>query len=251
MALSDYQLRNSTEYGGSQGETTVTYKYRPPESTWYSFIPAYNATKTDPEIGTVYFASWSKRNEEEDDDFVFLDLVYTDNPARSGFINKEDNDDVYLPKPSTFEKPLESATGYLTKWNHELYVISTSATGGTPVWWAGATDKSDADGSTYMWSSDNPGDNWVKLEDKTKPGIESWLAPAFAVEYQFWNATKSSVEAILKTVGTQVTPGETFGYTGDWLVTGVSIDEDGTRYKGVVEYTHADDWDTDLYPVGS
>ena len=57
MALSDYALRNNPTYGGTSDEETVTYHYRVPSAAGWktSFVPAYKATATDAELGTVYF----------------------------------------------------------------------------------------------------------------------------------------------------------------------------------------------------
>lgn len=246
MPLADYQLPNSTEHGGSSGEDTVTYKYRVPEATWHSYIPNYNATKNDGDLGTVYFKSYTKRPDENDHYYLYLDLSYSTQSASSAGEPKEDNDDLYLPVSSTFEKPLESHANYLTKWNYDLYQKTTSSDA-VPAWAATATDRSDATGEQWLWAKESPGDDWKLEQVKTKPGIEAWLAPAFAVRYQFWHATKSSVTAVLQTMATLQVPGETFGYSGEWLVTGVQIDEDGRRYRGTIEYTFADDWDADLY----
>jgi len=247
MALSDYQRRNATEYGGTATEETVTYKYRVPVSAWYStYVPAYNSSINDTHLGTVYFQSFSKSQDAEDDDYILLDLVYSTSAATSTIQNKTDNDDVWLPVPSTFEKPLETHASYKTKWNYDLYQRKDK-NDSTPAWQGTATDQSDADGDQWLWAKESPGDNWKKQTDKTKPGVEAYLAPAFAVQYHFWHATYSTVEAVLKTVGSLQTPAETFSYTGEWLVTSVQIQEDGRRYRGVVEYTFASNWDDDLY----
>jgi len=246
MALSDYQLRNALSYGGSSGEETVTYNYRVPVADWKTFIPAFGASLVDSFLGTVYFQNYTRPSIAEDDAYVLLSLTYADNLGRSAIVNKEDNANVWLPVPSTFEKPLEQAVAYKTKWNYDLYQLKSSSLA-TPAWQGTATDISDGTGEVWLWGKDSPGDDWKLQEVKTKPGIEAWVAPAFASQYHFWNATYAVVVAVLEAVATRVTPAQTFGYPGEWLVTAVTINEDGNRYKGTVEFTNATVWDHELY----
>jgi len=245
MALPS-QLRDSPEYGGSRGGETVTYKYRHTKAAWKGDLPEYNATRMDGNLGTVYFQSWVVRPDENEDDYIYLDLTYSDSPDYIGRQGKEDNDDLYLPSSTTFEKPLEKSPNYLMCWNYNLYG-NEEYEKDVPGWASSAKTEVDADGSHYKWAKESPGDGWLLLKARTKPGIENFLAPTVSVRYMFWHATKAIVEAKLQTVAKLKTPGETFGYSGDWLVTGVQIDEDGNRYRGTVEYLFAEPADPDLY----
>lgn len=246
MALSDYALRNETSYTGESGNRRVSYVYRPPAASWYSLVPAFNSTVTDPQLGTVYFKTWKCDPIPDDDAYVRLTMEYS--VDWSGIVGgeKEDNDDLWLPVPSVYDSPLESHPDYFAKWNHDLY-RAKGKDDATPAWASNARNLDDADGVTFQWAKESPGDAWEKVQTKTKPGVETWYRPAFAVQYHFWHATYATVVAALKTVGTLQTPSETFGYSGDWLVTAVTINEDGKKYRGTVEFTHAADWDSDLY----
>jgi len=254
MALSDYELKASPFYGASQSEQNVTHLYRVPvlsgATNWYDNVPTYGASDTDAKLDTIYFKSWAKHSDDNDGDYVYLDLTYTTElNAATTIIHKADGTSVYLPTAGVFEKPIEAHADYQTRWNNNLYQHNDYSSA-TPSWWGDtpATDQRDADGTQWLWAKESPGDSWVKQEDKTKPGKEAFYLPTIVVRYMYWHATKATVETQLQTVATRETPGEVFGYsTGEWLVTSVQIDEDGTKYRGTVEYTWAEDWDDDFY----
>jgi len=248
-----YEIRNSRVFGGSSEDESVAYNYRVPRSGWKSLVPAFKAAHTDDEMGTVYFKSFSVAPDEEDDDYLILSLNYTTVLAAVSIGGKEDDDDLWTITVATLEKPLETHPNYLMKWNHDLYQHKDKADN-TPAWFDTATNQQDADGTQWKWAKESPGDEWRlsdngagALAEKTKAGVEAYYLPQPISRYQFWHSSKSNVEAVLQTVATRVTPAETFGYTGAWLVTNVSVEEDGSKYRGTVEYTYADVWDTELY----
>ena len=247
--ISDYLKRNTPRRGGSKGERTVAYGYLVPIDEWEALLPAFGSTVADSKLGTVYLKDYSQEQAPDDDDFVDLELTYTDSPAASSMSSPQDDDEYWLPDTGTYERPLELAPGYQTRWNYDLYQHE-DYDDATPAWWGTTgidTDRSNGTGVQWKWAKESPGDEWKLKEAKTKPGVESYLAPTFKSVYTFYHATQSSVEAVLQTIATLQTPSETFGYaTGNWLVTRIGIDKDGARFKGTVEFTNAI-WDTDIY----
>lgn len=255
MALSTYRTRTAPGYSGSKGEQTVSYEYRIPRDELGTLLPAFDSSVSDAELGTVYFVRYTTRDIPGDDDYLMLTLTYSDSTGRNVRI-RANGDDLYLPSATTREVPIEQAPNYLTKWNYDLY--QRNDLNGTVGTFSGFTE-ADYDEATdteitpsdpeyvYMWAKYSPGDNWTLIKPRTKPGVEAYRVPAVVVNYYYWDETKSTVEAQLQTVAQISTPGETFGYAGEWLVTGVDITEDGARYQGRVEYTNDPDWDNDLY----
>lgn len=139
---------------------------------------------------------------------------------------------------------------YRAAWDHNLYVPATDRTGySRPGWWETASDLGDANGVTYLWAKEDPGEWWAKVEDKGKPGVDGFLAARPVARYEYWHATKNTAVAELKAVGTLQTPSETFGYSGGtWLVTFAEVTQDGSSWRAMVEYTYnPSGWDTDLY----
>jgi len=252
MALADYEKRNSKEFGGSNSEQTVTYHYRPPKDDWKDDLPDFGDSVVDDDLGTVYFKSYSVSEQSEDDDHVEdLALVYTTVEAAVSIQSRADGDELWTITVSTSDKPLEyMGTDYRMQWNFDLYQHAEKDDA-VPAWGTTATDASDADGTQWKWAKESPGDDWILAQIRTKPGVEAFLYPMPVVRYEYWHSTKANVEGILQTVGTRAIPGERFGYDNDaakWLVTGAGVSEDGTKYKGTVEFTYADGgWETDLY----
>ena len=211
-----------------------------------AYVPPINESTAD-----GFFKKY--RISPEPGGWELLTLEFVSALSGGGGIRADAESQWTLTAATTLE-PLNTHADYLTNWNHNLYVPTIDITGySRPAWWATATDLSDANGTTYLWAIDNPGDAWAKAEDKSKPGVEGWYSPAPVARYEYWNSTKATATSELEDVGTLETPSETFGYSGgSWLVTMAEIREDSGKWRATVEYTYsATGWDTDIYSAGA
>jgi len=162
--------------------------------------------------------------------------------------NIADGDVEYVLDNGTFERPLETKTGYLTRWNYRL--AAKAGVNSTPGWWSTATDTTltDAFAVDYAWVKDDPPSEWKILEEKTKPGQEAYYVPTPVVNARIWYTDKEAANAIASDVGTRVAPADVFGIVGgEWLVTSARLNPDGKRWLVEKTYTWALSWDHDLY----
>ena len=104
-----------------------------------------------------------------------------------------------------------------------------------------------------MWTQDTPpsvegNGKWWKLEDRTKPEIESFVLPSPVIQERKHYKSKKSASTAASTVGKIETPDETYGKTGgQWLVMSATVQRDGKRYLVEKMYQWANSWDSDLY----
>jgi hypothetical protein len=179
-----------------------------------------------------------------------ISLIYRPKEVASGSgmsFGRQEAETVSTMTIGTIEAPIEKASGYKTKWNYDLYAKTSGAS--TPGWWTTATDRSDADGSTYLWSKINPGNSYYKIEDRTKPGRESYFIPAPIAQDRTSYKSQTSANTAASTAGSIGTPTNKFGLTtGTWLVVSTNIYFEDRMWIVEKEYQHdPNTWDTDLY----
>lgn len=139
-------------------------------------------------------------------------------------------------------------SNYKANWNYCL--AAKKGVTSSPLWWLTATDTtiSESEADSYRWvkdASDVP-DGWYLLCDKRKR-VESFLVPSAVVTETTKYSTYNSAVAKQKTVGSKVTPGKTFGYSGQWLVMSSNVYEDGKKWVCQTNYQNAPEWDSDGY----
>lgn len=181
-----------------------------------------------------------------------LTLTYA--PEDSASDQVDTNKDIYTLDEGSLEKSIETHPSYRMKWNHHLAAKSGTA---KPAWFDTAVDYSDTSGSsTYQWVKDYSevdtsllGKNFIKW-DKTKPGVESYILPAPVVNSTLYFSTKKKATASKYSVGKRTAPVDKMGVaTGEWLVTGRRVQQEGRKWVAGVTFTNADEWDSDLYPA--
>jgi len=180
---------------------------------------------------------------------AFITLTYG---ISESAIDEDDDDPKYFLNNNSFELPLERNAGYRTKWNYDLYFYADGSSYSQPAWWDTATDRSDATGTEkdgeYLWDTNNPGGLWKKVEERQKPGTESYIVPAPVVEEHRWYKDQTDANTAASTVGTLVTPANVFGVSGgEWLVVSANVEPDDRRWRLIRRYQWAKDWDNDLY----
>lgn len=189
-------------------------------------------------------------------------------PSNSNVAPEEGVNDYFLEN-NTIEKALETSktpeqpTAYLTKWNYNLYefIETTGGASAVPAWAGTATTKvngtEDNTEGKYQWAKEKPSGgyvkggktyDWIKVQDMTKPGQESFVIPAPTIQERKHYRSKKSASTAASTVGKIETPSETYGKTnGQWLVTSATIQRDGKRFLVEKSYQWANKWDSDLY----
>jgi hypothetical protein len=175
---------------------------------------------------------------------------------------------------SYIEYPLERNADYLTKWNYDLYQAKlkteTSFSASIPAWAATATDKSDTINfnpavANYRWARSYPADfvfdstksyTWIKIQDRTKPGVEAYRYPSFVVNGKNPYRKKTLAIAAISSVvpATLIAPAETFGLNSTatrWLYEPNGLYEDGDWWIFEARFTYnPNGWDTDIYNLG-
>jgi hypothetical protein len=179
-----------------------------------------------------------------------IGLIYRPKEVASGSglsFGRQEAEQVNTMTIGTIEAPIENASGYKTKWNYDLYAKTSGAS--TPGWWSAATDRTDADGATYLWSKINPGKIYYKIEDKIKPGRESYFIPAPIAQERTSYKKQSSANSAASSAGSIGTPSNKFGIIGGtWLVVSTNIYFEDRMWIVEKEYQHDPNiWDTDLY----
>ena len=194
------------------------------------------------------------------------------NPAAT----QPNNDPVYTMDDSGVEIPLAQLPNYRTCWDHDLLCrfVDGDVAPSLPAWWATAIDTVvEEDPDVYYWSrSDFPsieydpeGRKWItlRLAARTKPGIESRVAPAMTVtETRYFEDETAAGLDVATVVGTLKAPAELFGgpvRDEYWLVQSARVYPDGERWVAQKIYAAAgyiggqwQKWDADIYgAVGS
>jgi hypothetical protein len=175
---------------------------------------------------------------------------------------------------SYIEFPLENNASYLTKWNYDLYQAKlksdTTFSANPKDWWDTATDKSDTinfnpNDNNYRWARSYPADfiydsarsyTWIKIKDRTKPGVEAYKYPSFVVNCKKPYKKKSLAVSAISIVDSTslVAPAETFGLSStaiNWLYEPNGLYEDGDWWIFEARFTYnPNGWDTDIYNLG-
>lgn len=256
--------------GAESGVTLVDEFYATYDLTdIFSKLPQsgslYDAESVVPNLAELRLSSYQV-NPTASKNHAIITLTYQ--PSNSSVAPEEGVKDYFLEN-NTIDKALEASktpeqpTAYLTKWNYNLYEFVETAGGASalPAWAGTATDKSDGtedntEGS-YQWAKEKPSGgyvqggktyDWIKIQDMTKPGVESFIIPAPTIQERRHYRSKLSASTAASTVGKIETPTETYGKTnGQWLVTSATIQRDGRRYLVEKSYQWANKWDSDLY----
>ena len=168
------------------------------------------------------------------------------------------------------EVPLSEVTGYRMRWEYDLYqaVLTTADTTPTiPGFFATATNNSDtlnfSDSSlNYRWAKSQPSEftyksktySWVRVTDRTKPGVESKEISVFIViGSKPYKRKKDAIAAALATPDTLVAPAETFGLPSTasrWKYNPTAGPyQDGEWWVNEYQFKYnPNGWDEDIYP---
>lgn len=245
MAITATEAPNSQEVTRSAGAGRVVvkrYTYRH-DDNWEAEMPALGATVA----GLGYVISYDGKP-RQDGQYVDVAVKYG---ALSNY-TPSDTDTVYDFDCTDMEKDIELHPDFLMKWKYSLWAI-TATSDTPPAWFNTATDASDADGITYLWSIDHPGDGWKRLGLRTKPGLETYLCPSATVRRRDYYASRASAVSARREVAEIETPGEAFGVTGgSWLIRGCRLVVENGLWVADTSYLHsAEGWDTDVYAAAS
>ena len=92
---------------------------------------------------------------------------------------------------------------------------------------------------------------WIIMQDKTKPGVETYDYPVYEITESSRYSNKNKAGwAVQHRAGRISSPTlGTFGISyGNWLCEGATISYDGKDWVSTCTYVHSPDgWDTDLY----
>jgi hypothetical protein len=159
---------------------------------------------------------------------------------------------VYSMDDGALEKTVASNDSYVTVWDHHLAnKIGTSQS--APSLASTNTDIQAPGGATeseWAWVKDlsEKGTDWeVQSSNKrTKQGIDSYIISAPVVRARSYYENQSDANNAASPAGTIATPGNTFGKSGSWLVTGASVYYEDPFWVADVAY-QSGIIDTDLY----
>jgi hypothetical protein len=187
--------------------------------------------------------------------YTTVKLTYSEDQSWTIIFQPSDGDSVFYCESRGVETPLELHPDFLMKWTYDLFRKKGDATA-VQAWAGTAKTASDADNQRWKWAKTDQGAEWVKVQDRTKPGYEVFLKPSVVVRQENFHRLKVTAEGDLTTCGYLVTPSETFGYsTGTWLVSDVDLHNDGKYWVAVINHMlNADNnfaagvgWDPDIY----
>jgi len=152
----------------------------------------------------------------------------------------------YFPLADPIERPLEEHENYLTTWNYDLYAKDKDAE--VPEWATTAKDKSNAKDIDYSWAKSVPMEGWAKIKKRIKPKIEIWHDSIPKVIRRTYSTDYAWITTALLALNRLITPAQVFVFTNlQWLVTNVTLSQDGIWYVAEIEYTGAKSWDPELY----
>ena len=185
----------------------------------------------------------------------------------------------------TMSRDIEEHTNYKKHWNNDLY-CTRPCPSGSAHWptniWNNATAKDDKITNTsyaypggpditpsaayyFSWGQ-SPSDCpmlkspyvWLKIGERTKPGVESFSWPVYELTEKSKHTSKDKAGwAVAKRAGKVVEPSKSdFGivekFGGSWLCEGGSVQKDGKYWLATLQDTHSPSlsggWDPDLYP---
>lgn len=173
--------------------------------------------------------------------------------------------DEYSLQINYMEKPLETSPNYRVRWNYDLYQSysqDSSLMSIIPAWWETATEQSDTIASIdYRWAKTQPPDfvendknySWMKICDRTKPGVEAYQYPQpVVVASRFFKKKRKALQELANKIpGTRATPKELFDLPADvkyWLYQPSGLYPDGDYWVLKEEYLYVDnEWDGDIY----
>ena len=224
-----------------QGRILVRrYTYRK-DFNWEAEMPAIGATGE----GGLYFRGYRSI---PDPAYAVVELTW----GVADSYQHKSGDDIWTFDAQPEERDIElhtTAAGvkdFLMLWKYDLWEVA-GGPAAAPGWATTAKDPSDADGKTYLWSQEHPGDGWFRVAMRTKPGIESYYHPRFVSRLDQYRSSYATAAGLKGAVGTRVTPTQTFSVsTGNWLVTGTSLKQGNGLWCASIEYTNGN-WDTDVY----
>lgn len=242
---------------------------------WYDGLGQFTSSRISQEAGPLWLLELS---------YV---VTYDDNGSIANNEEEVSGPNTQTLQAHTMSMPLETAPGYLTRWNHFLvgrYWVDSQGTthnytNTVPAWWATATDTymSPADSGHYMWvkSLDSVPvaeysesgvlvAYWGVVKDTTnnivcnpvKPGVETYDKAFYVISEigEHRNKTKAgwATSALINTVVQSPLLGD-FGLTAtgyNWKVDSIDVAYDGRRWKASRTYTRSGDaqgWDPQLY----
>jgi hypothetical protein len=176
-------------------------------------------------------------------------------PTAGGYTSLKDGIEEWSLDDSGQEIPIDKRKNDGSLWfsnyktNHNHILAAKDGVTASPAWWSTATDLTDAGSeSDYRWIKDVDSlpDGYYVLEDKTK-NIETVIVPSPVVVGT--TKYKSYSRAVNKKVasGTVADPAKKFGLSGQFLVVGSSVNQDGRRWVVETRYQQATEWDSDYY----
>ena len=130
---------------------------------------------------------------------VTLTFVESVDGAIGSLANRQEQVPEWSRHSSLMDIPLSDLGNYRVNWEYDLYQAKlkseTTFTAAVPAWWETAKDKSntvnfDASGTNYRWSRTQPPDfdwsdtkkyTWIKIKDRTEPGLEVKEMSVFTV----------------------------------------------------------------------
>jgi hypothetical protein len=203
---------------------------------------------------------------------VTLTFIESVDSAPGSLANRQEQVPEWSRHSSLMEIPLSDLGNYLVNWEYDLYQAkdksATSFTSTIPDWWNTATDKTDTtifnpSNNNYRWARTQPADfnwsdtqkyTWIKIKDRTKPGIETKELSVFTVTAKMpFKKKEDAINYSLKEPDILIAPDETFGLipatTNYWKYNPM----EGPYQEGdwwIVEQQwkwNKYGWDTDIY----
>lgn len=184
--------------------------------------------------------------------YLMLELMYDTEGTAVNF-SPADGDTEFFASTRGEEKPIEYHPSFRVKWAYGLYyrhsnaaVVKTTTdypNGGAAGYAAEDDINALANDNFWRWSKDDPGIAWTLIAKKTKPALESYIAPVRTVTRRDYHRTQASAEADLETVGGLLAPAETFGLstaTQRWLVASSDTEFNGKYWVTVTEFWYSD-----------
>lgn len=228
-------------------------------SDFRAALPAAGSTHSD--LAGVFLVKRNIAGDGRKGTWYEADLTYESNAGIVGQPGgyRTDGEEQYSLEDGGLEKPLETKDTYRTRWNYHLAAVTTAA---VPTFGTTATDLiiPQPYDTAFRWIRDSnelpaeaDGRRWIIIQNKAKPGVESWIQPAPVINWKkfFYSTANARAFVAANTVGMRKTPTETFGLSGgNFLVMSVAVEPDGRYWTGVVKFQYAaSGWDTDLYPA--
>jgi len=220
-----------------------------------------NAENNQPEINSLYpgdlvrykdtrLTSINKKN-DAGGERAKITLVYKSEQQGSGSESSEieENATVYTMSDGALEKPVETHDDYTLLWNYSMSKKKNAATSKPTL--TGTTDSiPEASSGDWKWVKDasDMGEDWSITDAATKKGKESYIIGAPVVNEKKYYKYQTSASSVASSVGSKVTPGNTFGKSGgEWLVIGSEVYYENGLWVADLRYQWADEWDADIY----